>query len=160
MAVIGEASAIISVIELGFSLASVLNTYVSSVSAAPGDVASLSSEIEATVSHLRGLETLIKKNEENKVLDDNDLDLAKRCVGDCDRIVKKLRRLLQKANWRDRRNREVTEKEVVKNEIDLSKFERVLWPRLKPQLEVCKAELQMVKLNMSLVHHAYMIGIV
>ena len=157
MSGIGEASAIISVVELGFSLATALNTYVCSVSAAPDDVSSLSSEIEATLSHLRGLESLITKNEETKAWDKDGLDLARGSITDCERIVKKLRRLLQKASRKENENEQIA---FVKSEIDLTKFERALWPRLKPQLEVCKSELQRIKLNIILAHHSYMIGTV
>lgn len=49
MAGIGEASAIIGVIQVGFSFATALNTYVSDVSEAGDDISSLISDIEATL---------------------------------------------------------------------------------------------------------------
>jgi hypothetical protein len=155
---IGEASAIIAVVEIGLSLANALNTYVASVAAAPDDISNLSSEIDATLSHLRGLESLIQKNKETRAWDDDGLELAKRCIADCERIVNKLRSLLRKANWKDKEG--VDKKVVDRSEIDLSKFERALWPRLKPELQICKDELQGVKLNIILAHNSYMIGTV
>lgn len=157
---IGEVSAILGVVELGFSLASALNTYVGDVSAAREDVASLCSEIEATVSHLKGLESLMVKNDETQAWDADGLLLAKRAVSDCDQIIKKLRKLVRKANWSDSAEDEDDEanKPFDGKDIDLSLFQKALWPRLKPDLEVCKGRLQMIKLDIILAHNAYMIG--
>ena len=159
MAGIGEASAIIGVVELGFSLAKALNNYVSNVSAAPEDVSSLGSEIEATLSHLRGLKTLIEKNEETEAWDEDGLALAKRSITDCDQIVKKLRRLVSKASWRNfESDEEFDTRSLETSEIDLTLFQKALWPKFKPDLEICKSRLQMIKLNIILAHNAYMIG--
>ena len=158
MAGVGEASAVVGIVSLGFSLAAALNTYVSGVSAAPDDVLSLSSEIEATLAHLRGLENLIKKNEVTPVWDDDGLELAKRAIKDCERIIKQLRKLLRKASWRATKDEDM--EGFVKNEIDLNKFERVMWPRLKPDLDLCKGELQRIKLNILIATSAYTLGTV
>jgi len=158
MAGVGEASAIVGIVGLGFSIAAALNTYVSGVSAARDDVTSLSSEIEATLAHLRGLESLIRKNEDTKAWDRDGLELANRAIEDCEKIIKKLRRLVQKASWKDKDDEDL--EGFVKSEIDLSKFQRVLWPRLKPDLDLCKGELQRIKLNILLATSAYTLGTV
>jgi len=107
--------------------------------------------------HLKGLEGLIAKNEETKGWDDDGLSLATKSIRDCEVIVKKLRRLLQKASWKGKEEEKET---FVQTEIDLNKFERALWPRLRPELEVCKGELQRIKLNIILANSSYMIGTV
>jgi hypothetical protein len=157
MEALGGVSAVIAVVDLGFSLAAALNTYVTQVSTASDDVSNLSSEIEATLAHLRGLGNLVKKNEETKAWDNDGLELAKLSIKDCEKIIIKLRRLLQKANWK-RGDDDLGGFE--KNEIDLGKFERATWPRLRPDLEACKVELQRIKLNIVFVTSAYMLGTV
>src|SRR4051812_32287414 len=122
MSGIGEASAILAVVDIGFKLAATLNAYVSSVIAAPDDISSLASEIDSTLSHLRSLESLITKNENTNAWDADGLELAKRSIGDCEKVVTKLRSLLQKSSFRD----EGVRKSFVGSEIDVSKFERVM----------------------------------
>ena len=58
---IGEASAVIAVVQVGFSLATALNTYTADVSDARDDISSLASDIEATFGQLCDLGKLIKK---------------------------------------------------------------------------------------------------
>ena len=121
MAGIGEVSAIASVISLGFSLATTLNTFISDVTDARDDISSLISDIEATVGQLRDLGKLIEKNETTKARSEDGLRNAKKCVTDCERIIVKLRKLLNKSAA------STTSVEVKRDEIDVSKLERSLW---------------------------------
>lgn len=150
MAGIGEASAILSVTQVGFSFAKALNTYLSDVSDASDDISSLVSDIEATLGQLRDLGKLIEKNETTKAWTDDGLRNAKKCVTDCEKIIMKLRKLLKKSTA------SAASDEVNRDEIDVSNFERALWPWIKPRLEERRRELQSIKQDIMIAYSAYM----
>ena len=150
MAGVGEASAIVGVIQIGFSLAKTLNTYLSDVSEAGDDISSLVSDIEATFGQLRDLGKLIERNETTKAWTDDGLRNAKRCVTDCEKIISKLRKLLKKSTA------SATSDEVTRDEIDVSKLERARWPFIKPRLEVRRKELQSIKQDIMIAYSSYM----
>ena len=150
MAGIGEASAIVGLVQVGFSLATALNTYVSDVSDAGDDISSLISDIEATFGQLRDLGKLIEKNEKTKAWSEDGLRNAKKCVTDCEKSITKLRKLLKKSTA------SATSEEVNRDDIDVSKLERVLWPFIKPQVEVRRRELQRIKQDIMIAYSSYM----
>ncbi|KAL8718075.1 MAG: hypothetical protein Q9181_008240, partial [Wetmoreana brouardii] len=150
MAGIGEASAIISITQVGFSLAKALNTYLSDVSDASDDISSLVNDIEATLGQLRDLGKLIEKNKTTKAWTDDGLRNAQKCVIDCQQIITKLRKLLKKSTA------SATSEEVDRDEIDVNKLERALWPFIKPRLEVRRRELQSIKQDIIIAYSAYM----
>ncbi|KAL8664624.1 MAG: hypothetical protein Q9202_002894 [Teloschistes flavicans] len=150
MAGIGEASAIIGITHVGFSLAKALNTYLSDLADASDDISSLVSDIEATLGQLRDLGKLIEKNESTNAWTDDGLRNAKKCVTDCDRIITKLRKLLKKSTA------SATSDEVNRDEIDVTKLERALWPFIKPRLEVYRRELQSIKQDIMIAYSSYM----
>ena len=149
MAGIGEASAIVGVLQVGLSLATALNTYISDVSDAGDDITSLVSDIEATLSQLSDLDKLIEKNETTKAWSEDGLKNAKKCVTDCEKIITKLRKLLKKSTAS-------ATSEVNRDEIDVSKLEKALWPFIKPQLEVRRRELQSIKQDIMIAYSSYM----
>lgn len=150
MAGIGEASAIISVVQVGFSLATALNSYIADVAYARDDISSLASDIEATFGQLRDLEKLIQKNETTKAWSEDGLRNAEKCVTDCGRIITKLRELLKKSTA------SLTSKEVNRDEIDVTKLERARWPFIKPKLEFRQRELQSIKQDIMIAYSSYM----
>ncbi|KAJ9296200.1 hypothetical protein DTO271G3_5341 [Paecilomyces variotii] len=98
MAGIGEPSAVIGVAQVGLSLASALNTYISDVSNTRDDVLSLIGDIEATSRQLADLQQLITRNETTKAWNENGLRNAQKCVTDCEKTIAKLRKLLRKSS--------------------------------------------------------------
>lgn len=150
MAGIGEASAVIAVVQVGFSLATALNTYIADVSDARDDISSLASDIEATFGQLRDLGKLIKKNETAKAWSEDGSRNAQKCVTDCEKTIAKLRKLLKKSTA------SATSDEVSRDEIDVTKLERTLWPFIKPQLEVRRRELQSIKQDIMIAYSSYM----
>ena len=150
MAGIGEASAIVGILQGGFSLATVLNTYISDVSDAGDDIASLVSDIEATFGQLRDLGKLIEKNKTAKAWSEDGLRNAEKCVTDCEKIITKLRKLLKKSTA------SATLEEVSRDEIDISKLERARWPFIKPQMEIRRRELQRIKQDIMIAYSSYM----
>lgn len=149
MAGIGEAATIIALVETGFSLARALNTYVSDVGEARDDILELASDIDATFRMLRDLDLKIKENEATKVWSEDGLANAKKCIDDADRTIKKMRKLLKKATASGK------SPEVKREEIDVKKFERALWPVYKPELELRRRELQSIKQDILIAYTSY-----
>jgi hypothetical protein len=149
MAGVEEASAIIAIVHLGFSLAIALNTYVSEVREARNDILGLSSDIDSTFAQLRDLGKLIEQNETTKIWSEDGVKLAQKCVTDCQKVTAKLRKLLKKSTA------SVTSDEVERDEIDVSKLEKALWPTYKPKLEVQKQELRSIKQDILIAYASY-----
>ncbi len=149
MAGIGEATAIIALAETGFSLARAINTYISDVSDAKDDILALSSDIDSTFRNLRDLANFIEKNETTKVWSDDGAENARKCVRDSELVIVKMRKLLKKATASD------TSAEVDRDEIDITKFQKAKWPILKPELEVRRRELQIIKQDIILAYTSY-----
>ena len=150
MSGISEASAIVGVIQVGFSFATALNTYISDVSDAGDDISSLVSDIEATFGQLRDLGKLIEKSESTNAWSEDGLFNARKCVTDCEKIITKLRKLLKKSTA------SATSAEIKRDDIDVSKLERALWPFIKPQVEVRRRELQSIKQDIMIAYSSYM----
>ncbi|KAF7504280.1 hypothetical protein GJ744_002538 [Endocarpon pusillum] len=149
MAGIGEATAIIALAETGFSLARAINTYISDVSDAKDDILSLSSEIDSTFRNLRDLAEFINMNETTKVWSDDGIENARKCVRDSELVITKMRKLLKKATASD------MSPKVERDEIDITKFQKAKWPILKPELEVRRRELQIIKQDIILAYTSY-----
>lgn len=155
MAGIGEASAVIGVAQVGLSLASALNTYISDVSNARDDILSLIGDIEATSRQLADLQQLITRNETTKAWNENGLRNAQKCVTDCEKTIAKLRKLLRKSSISNSDSEPVGE--VNRDDIDITKFQQAMWPWYKPQLEVHRRELQGAKQDILIAYSTYMI---
>lgn len=147
---LGGAAAVIAIVQTAFSLASALNNYASGVQEAGDDILSLASEIDSTFGQLRDLGNLIEKNDKTHAWSEDGLKNAQKCVGDCEKILKKLRKLLQKSTV------SVTSDEVGSGDIDVTKFEKLLWPRYKPRLDVWRQELRSVKQDILIAYSTYM----
>jgi hypothetical protein len=149
MAGIGEASAIIGIVQVGFSLAAALNTYVSEIREAREDILELASDIDSTFLQLQDLGKLIEQNESTKAWSDGGVKLAQKCVTDCQKAVAKLRKLLKKSTA------SAISGEVVRDEIDVTKLERALWPVYKPELLIRKQELRSIKQDILIAYASY-----
>lgn len=79
--------------------------------------------------------------------------MPKKCVIDCEKIIIKLRKLFKKFTAF------ATSKKVNRDEIDVSKLERALWPFIKPQTEVRRRELQRIKQDIMIAYSSYMIQV-
>lgn len=150
METLGGAAAVIAIVQTAFSLASALNTYASGVQEAGDDILSLASQIDSTFGQLRDLGNLIERNNKTHAWSEDGLKNAQKCVGDCERILKKLLQLLQKSTV------SVTSDKVGSGDIDVTKFEKLLWPRYKPRLNVWRQELRSVKQDILIAYSTYM----
>lgn len=146
MAAIGEISAIVGVLQAGFSLATTLHGYVGDYKDARDDIISLATEIEATLNQVQALNDLVKTNKAAKSLDDSGLKQADNCVTESDKLVKKIIKLLTKAGVPE------SPTQVVKPEdINVSRFTRAYWPIwYKPSVEVIKRQLDSLRIKILL----------
>jgi hypothetical protein len=102
MSFIGEASAAIGVVQVGFSLARTLNTYIGDYKDSRDSIIGLAAELDATIIQVQELNALVASNEAAKSLGDGSRKLAEKCIQDSDRLIKKLVQLLTKARLPER----------------------------------------------------------
>jgi hypothetical protein len=142
MAGIGEASAIIGVVQVGFSLARTLNTYIGDYKDSRESIIGLAAELDATIIQVQELNSLVASSKAAKSLGEGSRKLAEKCVQDSDRLIKKLVELLTKARLPE------DPKEIVNikpEDIVIDKLTRASWPFIKPQVDVVKSELHLMK---------------
>jgi hypothetical protein len=142
MAGIGEASAIIGVIQVGFSLARTLNTYIGDYKDSRESIIGLAAELDATIIQVQELNSLVASSKAAKSLGEGSRKLAEKCVQDSDRLIKKLVELLTKARLPE------DPKEIINikpEDIVIDKLTRASWPFIKPQVDVVKSELHLMK---------------
>lgn len=150
METLGGAAAVIAIVQTAFSLASAFDNYASGVQEAGDDILSLASEIDSTFGQVRDLGNLIEKNDKTHARSEDGLKNAPKCVGDyCERILKKLRKLLHKSTV------SVTSDKVGSGDIDVTKFEKFLWLRYKPRLDVRRQEFRSVKQDILIAYSTY-----
>jgi hypothetical protein len=146
---VSGASAIFTITQVGLSLATTLNTYVADVRNGRDDITNLANEIGATVIHIQELNNLIEGNSRTWGWSDNGLLLAKKCCTECEKVLIKLRVVFCKSGA-------VTKGDnVTRDEIDISIFDRLSWPLLKPRLAVLRQELQMIKIDILIALNTY-----
>ena len=122
-AAVGEASAIATFLQLGFSLAKVLTTYIDDVKDTPEEIASLAREIDSTLRHLEELNALIDYNKAARIWNANGEALAQQCRADSERIIHKLLKLLRKSG-----SSVAVDGLVTRQDIDISVSSRLSWP--------------------------------
>lgn len=147
MAGVGEASAIIGTIHIGFSLARTLIAVVGDYKSAREDINIVATEIDATLKQAAELDTLVSNNTRTRRLNDNGLQLAEKCKVDLTRIVEKLIGELTKAKIP--KDQTYT---IQPEDIEVGKFTRTAWVFLKPRVKVIQHELNNVRLQILLAH--------
>lgn len=139
MSGIGEASAVIGVVQVGFSLARTLNTYIGDYKDSRDSIISLAAELDATIIQVKELNSLIASS---KSASDGSKKLAEKCTKDSDRLVKKLVELLTKARLPEDPDAIVN---ISPGDIIPSRLTRAYWPFVKPQVDVVKSELHVMR---------------
>lgn len=155
MSGIGEASAIIAVVSLGYSIQASLTTYVIDVREGKAEIASLTNELKATVIHIEELEKLLKENDVTHGWSKGGRFLAVKCITDCDAVLQKLQKLLAKAGSGTASSTVVRRGVVRRGDIVQTRLSTLTWPRLKPRLVAVKTELQKIKLDVLIAQSAY-----
>ena len=144
MAGIGEASAIIAVAETGLKLSSALLSCVRDVRDAPARIQRIGNVIDTTSGQLREVGELISKNDRRRVLSEYSVRSATRCSQECAEIIKNLRLTLFKHGW-------MPDVDDVDAELDVSLFSSMQWPFIKSRLDAPRAELDRIKLDLTLI---------
>lgn len=139
MSFIGEASAVIGVVQAGFSLARTLNTYIGDYKDSRDSIISLAAELDATIIQVKELNSLVVSS---NAASDGSKKLAEKCVKDSDRLVKRLVELLTKARLPEDPKAIVS---INPGDIVPSRLTKAYWPFIKPQVDVVKSELHVVK---------------
>ncbi|KAH8432813.1 uncharacterized protein LDX57_010442 [Aspergillus melleus] len=162
------ASAAIAFVQLGLSIATTLNTYIADVRHGRADVANLANEIEATVLHAQELDKLIQEDELTARWSRQGRYLAEKCLTDCNDVITRLSDLLRRSggttpgmpvlNGADEAKSNDTKSLISRTDIDMSNFNRLYWPLLKPQLQCLKQELQKLKLDILLAVNTYRVN--
>lgn len=147
---IGEASAILTVAQLGITLSNTLITYIGEVQDAPERIQRIGNEIATTSERLKDIGEIIEKNQTISIFSDEGIRSALRCSTECKKIIVDLQAVLAKGGWRQ------TSRALEKDEIDISLFSSLRWPFLKTKLEVPRAELQRIKIDLSLLFSSAM----
>ncbi|KAL9045187.1 MAG: hypothetical protein Q9214_001739 [Letrouitia sp. 1 TL-2023] len=147
---IGEASAILTVAQLGITLSNTLITYIGEVKDAPERIQRIGNEIATTSERLKDIGELIEKNQTFYIFSDEGIRSALRCSTECEKIIVDLQAVIAKGGWRQ------TSSALEKDEIDISLFSSLRWPFLKTKLEVPRAELQRIKIDLSLLFSSAM----
>lgn len=148
MAGIGEASAILSVAQIGISLSKTLIKYIEEVKDAPSHIKSIGNEILTTSERLKDIGELVDQNSQTKAFSEEGISSAVRSSTECRQIIKELKNVLLKSGWQD------YPKDSDKDELDTSLFSNLRWPFAKIKLEVPRAELQRIKLDLLLLFAA------
>jgi hypothetical protein len=122
---VSSASAVVAIVQVSFSLAQTLNTYVTDVRNGRGDIANFANEIDATATHIEELDKLIQENNITNGWNANGLKIAKKCST------------------------------VTRDDIDISIFNRLTWLAQKVRLTGLKQDLYRVKIDILLFLNIY-----
>lgn len=147
MAGIGEASAIIGTVQIGFSLARTLNTYIGDYKDSRDSIISLAAELEATIIQVKELRSLVENSRSSNVLGEGSVKLAEKCTKDSDRLIKRLVELLTKARLPEDPAAIVN---IKPEDIFVGRLTRAYWPLVKPQVDVVRSELHLMKTDILL----------
>lgn len=150
MAGIGEASAILAVAQIGISLSNTLIAYVGEVQDAPSRIQRIGNEVLTTSERLKDIWELVDKNHQTRIFSDEGVPSAARCAEECKKILLELKNVLGKSGWHQQSKIEG------KIEIDTSLFSTLRWPFLRTKLEVPRAELNRIKIDLTLLFSSAM----
>ncbi|KAL8730546.1 MAG: hypothetical protein Q9166_004000 [cf. Caloplaca sp. 2 TL-2023] len=142
---IGEASAILTVAQLGIGLSNTLFAYISEARDASSHIERIGNEVLITSERLREIGVLVNANSQTHTFSDEGVRCAVRCSEDCHAILHELKSILFKSGWSDRPDGQE------RDAVDLSLFSTIRWPFLRTKLEAPRAELAKIKLDLTLI---------
>jgi hypothetical protein len=142
MAGIGEASAVIGVVQVGFSLARTLSTYIGDYKDSRDSIISLAVQLETTILHVRELNTLVRSSEAAGSVSEDSRKVAENAVTNSKRLIEKLVKLLTKADLPDDPDAIIN---IKPGDINVHTLTKIYWPLVKPQVDVLSLELQSMK---------------
>lgn len=148
MAGVGEISAIITIAEVGFGLSTALIGYVGDVKDAAPRIQAVADEIRSASGHLKQLGELVQDNPETHLFNDDGLQRSVELAKSFGVAITEIRKQLKKADIH------IEPESVTSEEIEVSRLTRLGWPFLKPKLEVPRAELRWLKVELLLLFQA------
>jgi hypothetical protein len=146
MEAVGGASAVLAVAQVGFTLARALSTYIGDYKDARESIINLAGELDTTITQINELNALVANKETSLLLSEDSRKLAEQCVNHSNRLVKKLVHLLTKAQLPEDPSKIIIQPE----DISVNRLTRAYWPWIKPQVDVVKSELFVMKQNILL----------
>lgn len=147
---VGEASAVVTFLQVGFSLAITLTEYIDTAKEAPTEIASLAGEIESTLGHVAELDILLQENEKTKGWNERGVTFAKKCRLDAEAVIDKITDLLKRAGAGS-----LAKGATDRLKIDVPLLKKINWVRLKPRAEVVKRELERIGVKILLARDMY-----
>ena len=148
---IGEATAILTVAQIGISLSNTLIAYIGEVKEAPGRIQGITNEILTTSGRLKDIGELVERNQQSHIFNEEGINSAVRCSTECSKIIGDIKSVLCKRGWHQGST------PLDKDAIDISLFSSLRWPFVKTKLDVPRAELQRIKIDLSLLFSSAMV---
>merc|ERR1711939_534997 len=145
-----EASAILTFVQVGFSLARTFTTLIGEYREAPDELATLANAIVDTLAHIETIKRLLEENETTHGWSANGIDLATSCLQEAERLVKRIVTLLRKSGADIPPN-----DRIGPEDISISVLRRVAWSRFTGRIGKINESLAATRQKMLLILTLY-----
>ncbi|RMY43876.1 hypothetical protein D0865_10944 [Hortaea werneckii] len=145
-----EASAILTFVQVGFTLAKTFTTLISEYREAPDELATLANAIVDTLAHIETIKKLLEENEKTHGWNANGIDPATSCLEEAERLVKRIVTLLRKSGADIPPN-----DRIGPEDISLSVMRRVACPRFTGRIGKINESLAATRQKMLLILTLY-----
>ncbi|KAI7084706.1 hypothetical protein KC356_g6495 [Hortaea werneckii] len=145
-----EASAILTFVQVGFSLAKTFTTLIGEYREAPDELATLANAIVDTLAHIETIKKLLEENETTHGWNANGIDLATSCLQEAERLVKRIVTLLRKSGADIPPNDRISPEDI-----SISVLRRVAWSRFTGRIGKINESLAATRQKMLLILTLY-----
>ncbi|RMZ21380.1 hypothetical protein D0859_14603 [Hortaea werneckii] len=145
-----EASAILTFVQVGFSLARTFTTLIGEYREAPDELATLANAIVDTLAHIETIKRLLEENETTHGWNANGIDLATSCLQEAERLVKRIVTLLRRSGADIPSN-----DRIGPEDISISVLRRVAWSRFTGRIGKINESLAATRQKMLLILTLY-----
>ncbi|KAI7321770.1 hypothetical protein KC315_g9027 [Hortaea werneckii] len=145
-----EASAILTFVQVGFSLAKTFTTLIGEYREAPDELATLANAIVDTLAHIETIKRLLEENETTHGWNANGIDLATSCLQEAERLVKRIVTLLRKSGADIPPNDRISPEDI-----SISVLRRVAWSRFTGRIAKINESLAATRQKMLLILTLY-----
>ncbi|KAK0251209.1 hypothetical protein LTS09_013718 [Friedmanniomyces endolithicus] len=145
MEVAGAVASITGIVAFGFTLATVITTYIGDYQDASEDISNLAGEVTTTFRHIEQLQKLIDSNNTStatKAFSDSGLLEAEACKLKARQLADRLWKLVKKSNAVF-----PADGSLSAEHLEISIFSKAKWPSVKPRVEQHKHELVVLNTN-------------
>ena len=137
-----ETLAIIGGVETAFGIANNIFKYIEDCRSAKHELQDLATQIELTYGTCGELQKCLEQHEKNPRWTDSQANHARKCIYQCDNLLKRLTDFFLKRNAK-------VDPSTIDQNFDPSLLQKMSWPLLKPSLRELKLELILVKLDIT-----------